>query len=121
MVDSVLVGTLAIILRHSKNANGTADLLVNKKEERKTKKDTNAKSEKPYQVAIHVRRGDVNVCSERYLGRYLPNSYFLDIFDTYLPKNITSPNVTVYSEKVTPHEGFGAFEERGFHRCWVGV
>ena len=72
-------------------------------------------SSSSYNVAVHVRRGDVNPCVERYkYSRYLPNSYYLDIIDKFLPKHISSPNVTIYSENKTV-ESFDDFKKRGYN------
>jgi hypothetical protein len=47
-----------------------------------------------YNVAVHIRRGDVSPCSE-YANRYLPNSHYLDILKEYVPSNLS---VAVFSE-----------------------
>uniref|UniRef100_A0A7S3PCC3 Uncharacterized protein n=1 Tax=Amphora coffeiformis TaxID=265554 RepID=A0A7S3PCC3_9STRA len=72
----------------------------------------------PFQVAVHVRRGDVDPC-RLHAKRYLPNQYYLDVLDKYLPqvcKDATNPKacqVTVYTEK-NSFERFDAFLQRGF-------
>lgn len=65
-----------------------------------------------FTVAVHVRRGDVSPCSKRYLGRYLPNSYYLDLIQRHVPKNVTS-EVTIFSESKTV-ESFDDFTDLGY-------
>ena len=75
-----------------------------------------------YHVAVHVRRGDVSPCTERYkYTRYLPNKYFLEILDQYIDnynKNNKNNNmnidVTIYSESETV-EPFDDFNHRGYN------
>jgi hypothetical protein len=61
------------------------------------------------QVAVHVRRGDVTPCST-HASRYLPNSYYLNVLDTYLPQNETLYEVSIYSDGKTNNES--SFLER---------
>jgi hypothetical protein len=68
----------------------------------------------PLKVAVHVRRGDYHPCGSG--GRkYLPNSYYLDAIDAYLPAYCTDRecDVTVYSEEKS-FEEFDPFLERGY-------
>jgi hypothetical protein len=80
-----------------------------------------------YRVAVHVRRGDVSPCTERYkYSRYLPNKYFLEILDQYINSNNNNNNnnnninnnmnidVTIYSESKTV-EPFDGFIHRGYN------
>ena len=72
---------------------------------------------KKKQVAVHMRRGDVHPCSAWY-WRYLPNSFFLQVLDTYLPQFcgdnvLDNCQVTVYSESES-RESFDPFVERGY-------
>jgi hypothetical protein len=62
-----------------------------------------------YEVVVHVRRGDVSPCG-KYANRYLPNSHYLNILDTDIPKNLS---VAIFSESYA-YETFDEFEERGF-------
>jgi hypothetical protein len=38
-----------------------------------------------FKIAVHIRRGDVTPCTGLNVHRYLPNSYYLDMIDKYLP------------------------------------
>ena len=70
-----------------------------------------------YQVAVHVRRGDVTACAEP--QRFLPNSYYLALLDQYvLPKSGdgTAVNVTIYSDAVTGEED--AASSSSFEQQW---
>jgi hypothetical protein len=103
-----------------KNANATAihPLLLNKEVYRLQGERTNFKPawkqhfkealseyspeesnrDKPFEMAVHVRRGDVHPCT--YKRRYLPNEHFLQLIDRYTPKeSFGRPvHVTIYSE-----------------------
>ena len=61
---------------------------------------------KTYQIAVHVRRGDINPC--RHPKRYLPNKHYLTLLDEYKPENITDYVITIYSEHPS-YEGFDDF------------
>jgi hypothetical protein len=67
------------------------------------------------QVAVHIRRGDVTPC--RNANRYLPNSYYLNILDAYLPpKNNddeTYYEVSIYSN-ADLFEGWEPFVKRNY-------
>lgn len=65
---------------------------------------------KKYEIAVHVRRGDVTPC--RYKRRYLPNSHYLKLIEQHAPKDIPY-HVTIYSESDT-YESFTVFTERGY-------
>lgn len=44
--------------------------------------------EKPsnvFKIAAHIRRGDISPCTGDKIHKYLPNSYYLDMIDKYLP------------------------------------
>jgi hypothetical protein len=45
-------------------------------------------------VVAHVRRGDVSLCDPATRDRYLPNAYYLSMFEKYASVG----NVTIYSE-----------------------
>ncbi|EEC44560.1 predicted protein [Phaeodactylum tricornutum CCAP 1055/1] len=54
-------------------------------------------SDRPVQVAAHVRRGDVTPCQSNVVFRYLPNTHFQRIIETrVLPKH-PNANITIYS------------------------
>lgn len=64
------------------------------------------------QVAIHLRRGDFTPC--HVADRYMPNIYYLQVMDMYLPRFCPTPescHVTVYSEP-NPYEPFDPFLAR---------
>jgi hypothetical protein len=70
----------------------------------------------PWQVAVHIRRGDVTPCTE--FERYLPNAYYLAVLDHYLPKLRDSTTqrpvqVTIYSDTEN-HEAWDVFVYRGY-------
>ena len=79
-------------------------------------KYTDHRKNRPYNIAVHVRRGDVTPCT--YKRRYLPNSHYLALIDQYTP-NATVLNgrplkVTIYSESDT-FEPFDVFKERNYN------
>eukprot|EP00977_Amphora_coffeiformis_P004965 scaffold1058_cov163-Amphora_coffeaeformis.AAC.5 len=50
------------------------------------------------QIAVHVRRGDVSLCTDNAWKRYLPNSHYLRLIDSVL-ENVSQPyKVTIFSE-----------------------
>ena len=86
----------------------------------------------PIQVAVHVRRGDVTPCRS-HAKRYLPNQYYLDVLDKYLPQVCKYENpqaclVTVYTEEKS-FETVDAFLRRGYRvdldsslsDIWLGI
>jgi hypothetical protein len=78
-------------------------------------KYTDHRRNRPYQIAVHVRRGDVTPCT--YKRRYLPNSHYISLIEQYTP-NATVLNgrpvqVTIYSESST-FEPFDEFTERKY-------
>jgi hypothetical protein len=60
------------------------------------KKKDNSNSTR-LEVAVHVRRGDIQPCN-RWSHRYLPNSYYQRILDEYLVDE-DKAQVTIFSEK----------------------
>jgi hypothetical protein len=68
---------------------------------------------KPYEIAVHIRRGDISPCR----GRYLPNSHFLLLIDQYTPTeqelNGRTVHVTIFSESDS-FEPFDEFLESGY-------
>jgi hypothetical protein len=97
------------VLHHnSSNANGGGMAKTTKEE---------LNQNKPFEIAVHVRRGDVTPC--RYKRRYLPNSHYLALIDQYRPKdddnkdNSRPTHVTIYSESDS-FEPFDDFRDRGY-------
>jgi hypothetical protein len=76
-------------------------------------------NDKPYEIAVHVRRGDATPCTNltHVQRRYLPNSYYISLVEQYTPTeqdlNGRSVHVTIYSESDS-FEVFDAFEQRGY-------
>jgi hypothetical protein len=72
-------------------------------------------SDRPFEIAVHIRRGDVSPCRHR--QRYLPNDHFLTLIDQYTPatseRGDRPVHVTIYSEN-TSFEPFDAFRARNF-------
>jgi hypothetical protein len=67
--------------------------------------------DKPFEIAVHVRRGDIDPCI--YQTRYLPNSHYIKLIDRYL-QNVTGPaRVTIYSEAGS-YEPFYVFHRKGY-------
>jgi hypothetical protein len=62
-------------------------------------------------VAVHIRRGDITPCG-KHSNWYLPNSHYLSILDTHLPKD-QPVQVTVYSE-TNSFEPWSDFEGRPY-------
>ena len=65
-----------------------------------------------FQVAVHVRRGDITPCQHQ--DRYLPNSHYLELIEKYTPENHqkkrvgkAAVEVTIFSEK----ESFETLDE----------
>ena len=50
------------------------------------------------QIAMHVRRGDIQPCN-RWSHRYLPNSYYQRILDEYIVDDKKTAQITIFSEK----------------------
>lgn len=73
------------------------------------------KNKRPYEIAVHVRRGDVSPCT--YTRRYLTNEHYLKLIDQYTPAPRDRDNrpvhVTVYSESDS-FESFDVFRERNY-------
>jgi len=71
--------------------------------------------DRPYEIAVHVRRGDVTPC--RYKRRYLTNEHYLKLIDQYTPSPEARDNrpvhVTIYSESIS-FESFDVFRERNY-------
>lgn len=75
-----------------------------------------------FRIAVHLRRGDVNICSPggwpfRY--RYIPNAYYLTLLDQIIEGlgNSTVPyQVTIFTEPEEPDatEPFQPFLDRGY-------
>lgn len=70
---------------------------------------------KPLQVVVHVRRGDFTPCHVS--DRYLPNTYYLEALDRYVPeycdKHEHGCNVTIYTER-NSFEPVQPFVERNY-------
>lgn len=74
-----------------------------------------------YQIAVHVRRGDVTLCGSKF-KRYFPNHYYLGLIDLYTPKTGNPYNVTIFSNQVSPDahnshefkEPWSDFIDRGY-------
>jgi hypothetical protein len=73
-----------------------------------------------WQVAVHIRRGDVTPCTQ--FERYLPNAYYLAVLDQYLPQLLRESTTTVSRRPVQvsifseteSHESWDAFVDRGY-------
>lgn len=68
-------------------------------------------------IAVHVRRGDVDPCS-KWKFRYLPNIFYLNALDTYLPifcgEHVAEKcKITIFSQNESM-ESFDPFVERGY-------
>ena len=75
----------------------------------------NLPPDRPFKIAVHIRRGDVSPC--RYKRRYLPNAHFLELIDQYTPissdENNRPVHVTIYSESQS-FESFDEFRARNY-------
>jgi len=71
--------------------------------------------DRPYEIAVHVRRGDVSPCKN--IRRYLTNTHYLQLIDQFTPPAVERDNrpvhVTVYSESDS-FEPFDVFRERNY-------
>lgn len=95
-----------------------ADLLRRAKFTNTEKKQGPARLDERPHVALHIRRGDISPCN-KWDWHYLPNSYYFQLIDDYLPQYCGEDvglgcQVTVYSEAKSV-ESFDAFKARGFH------
>ena len=82
-----------------------------------------------FRIAVHVRRGDVSLCTDNANRRYLPNSHYVRLIDQVLQRyNVTREHrpytVTIYSESThhdgktkTQYEGFDEFVQRNYTMC----
>ena len=70
----------------------------------------------PLQVVVHVRRGDVTPCSLA-KTRYLPNIYYLQALDLFLPQFCPSGDrpcqITIYTERES-YESHQPFIDRNY-------
>jgi hypothetical protein len=64
----------------------------------------NLESGNVFHIAVHIRRGDVDLC--KYWRRYLPNSHYLRLIQESIPANQTT-RVTIFSET----RSFESFED----------
>ena len=73
------------------------------------------RNDKSYEIAVHVRRGDVSPCT--YVRRYLHNEHYLKLIDQFTPTPEERENrpvhVTIYSESDS-FESFDVFQQRGY-------
>ena len=76
-------------------------------------KYVNRKNGSIFEIAVHVRRGDVTPC--KYKDRYLPNSHYLALIDKYIARTPHSkePHVTIYSESKS-FEPWSEMQARNF-------
>ena len=68
----------------------------------------------PIQVAVHMRRQDFTPCHVS--DRYLPNIYYLEVLDYFLPKFCDNPrpcNVTIFTQSES-YEPFDPFLEKNY-------
>jgi hypothetical protein len=72
-------------------------------------------SEHPFEIAVHIRRGDVDPCRRQ--RRYLPNSHYLALIDQFTPNSTVLMgrplHVTIYSESDS-FEPFDDFVARNY-------
>lgn len=77
--------------------------------------DTTLEKDRRFEIAVHVRRGDVSPC--KHIRRYLHNDHYLTLIDQFTPSPEERDNrpvhVTVYSESES-FEPFDVFRERGY-------
>jgi hypothetical protein len=85
--------------------------LMNKQEDH----ETQGNRIPPYEIVVHVRRGDVSPCNNK--RRYLTNQHYIQLIDQYTPSAADRDNrpvhVTVYSESDS-FEPFDVFRERNY-------
>lgn len=81
----------------------------------------NLTTNKEINIAVHIRRGDVTLCTDNARRRYFTNSHYLRLLDD-LVANLTGPyKVTIYSEseitklkRYKQYENFDEFVERNY-------
>lgn len=74
-----------------------------------------------FRVAVHVRRGDVSLCTNNAWKRYLPNAHYIRLIDRVL-QGVTQPyEVTIYSEapyaqeRYVQYEDFSVFKDKNYN------
>jgi len=78
---------------------------------------TTRPADAPVQIAVHMRRGDYHPCRHGHGQKYLPNAYYINVLDEYLPQycpDVKACNLTIYTERQS-FEDFTPFEERNYH------
>lgn len=69
----------------------------------------------PYEIVVHVRRGDVSPCQNK--RRYLTNNHYLQLIDQYTPsreeRNHRPLHVTIFTESDS-FEDMTVFRERNY-------
>ena len=66
------------------------------------------------QIVVHARRGDVSPCNKK-LKRYLPNQYYLQVLDEFIPRDGRPYHVTIFGESFSfsnPLEPWTDFSSR---------
>ena len=85
------------------------------RKEHRENQGTPLEENQPYEIAVHVRRGDVSPC--KHIRRYLHNKHYLTLIDQFTPspeeRGNRTVHVTIYSESVS-FEPFDVFRERGY-------
>ena len=64
-----------------------------------------------FQIAVHIRRGDVTPCRHR--RRYLSNQHFMKLIQKYLPPDDRPTEVTIFSESDS-YEPFDVFRQANY-------
>lgn len=103
---------------HEEQENYTPEWLAYMRQEveqqtknKKNKKKKDMKSDTDVlSIAVHLRRGDVSLCTDNADRRYLPNSHYIRLLDQLLA-NVTSPyQVTIYTESEEHYGGRPQYE-----------
>jgi hypothetical protein len=76
----------------------------------------NPKSNAPFTIAVHIRRGDVDLCCLPF--RYLPNSHYLRLIEKYAATHADA-RVVIFSESKS-FEPLDVFSNKGYELMFDG-
>jgi hypothetical protein len=63
--------------------------------------------QRPVQVAVHIRRGDVSLCMKEESFRYIPNLHYQKILENMVLPQHPNANITIFSESENADDWHG--------------